>query len=67
MRMAIAAAVLLAACSADAQSLRRYDFYSLTRHGGPDVYAVAGAGRAAAVEVRGCGVMRASCRTRRRR
>ena len=56
MRLAIAAAaILLAACSADAQQMRRYDFYIYTPSGGPEVYAVEGAGRMAAVEVRGCG------------
>ena len=56
MRLAIAAAaILLAACSADAQQIRRYDFYIYNPSGGPDVYAVEGGGRMAAVEVRGCG------------
>ena len=56
MRLAIAAAaIVLAACSADAQQMRRYDFYIYVPGSGPQVYAVEGAGRMAAVEVRGCG------------
>jgi hypothetical protein len=55
MRMMIAAAALLAGCSAGAQPMCVYDFYIFElRGGGAQIYAIAGSGRAVAVEVRGC-------------
>jgi hypothetical protein len=55
MRWAIAAVALLIAGVAAAQPLRRYDVYLYDPGDGREIYAFAAAGRAAAVEVRGCG------------
>jgi hypothetical protein len=55
MRTAIAALALLTGCSASAQACR-YNLYIYNpADGGAAVYAIAGGGRSAAVEVRGCG------------
>ena len=55
MRWAIAALVILIAGAAAAQPARRYDLYILDTADGREIYAVAAAGRATAIEVRGCG------------
>jgi hypothetical protein len=55
MRFAVLAAALLSGCSSGAQAACNYDLYIYQPTNGPEVYAVVGEGRAAAVEVRGCG------------
>lgn len=55
MRIALTALAMFAGCSSAAQAACRYDLYIYQPANGPDVYAVAGEGRAAAIEVRGCG------------
>lgn len=54
MRIALAALAMFAGCSS-AQAACRYDLYIYQPANGPEVYAVAGEGRAVALEVRGCG------------
>lgn len=55
MRIALTALAMLAGCSSGAQAACRYDLYIYQPTSGSQVYAVMGQGRAAAVEVRGCG------------
>jgi hypothetical protein len=55
MRWAIAALVVMIAGVAVAQPSRRYDLYIFDTGDGREIYAVAAAGRASALEVRGCG------------
>ena len=55
MRIGLTAFAMLAGCSSGAQAACRYNLYIYQPSNGPEVYAVAGEGRAAAVEVRGCG------------
>ena len=55
MRIALTALAMFAGCSSAAQAACRYDLYIYDPASGPEVYAVAGEDRAAAIEVRGCG------------
>ncbi len=55
MRWAIAALVVMIAGVAVAQPSRRYDLYIFDTGDGREIYAVSAAGRASALEVRGCG------------
>lgn len=55
MRWALAALVLMIAGAAVAQPSRQYDLYVFDTGDGREIYAVAAAGRATALEVRGCG------------
>ena len=55
MRWALAALVVMIAGVAVAQPSRRYDLYIFDTGDGREIYAVAAAGRASALEVRGCG------------
>ncbi len=55
MRIAAAALALLGGCSTEAQAFCRYDLYIYQPHGGPQIYAVASAGRSAAIALRACG------------
>ena len=55
MRWAIAALVVMIAGVAVAQPSRRYDLYIFDTGDDREIYAVAAAGRASALEVRGCG------------
>jgi hypothetical protein len=54
--MIAAAALLLGGCSAGAQPMCQYDFYIYQPQGERDgqIYAIAGAGRAAAIQVNAC-------------
>jgi hypothetical protein len=54
--MIAAAALLLGGCSAGAQPMCQYDFYIYQPQGERDgqIYAIAGAGRATAIEVNAC-------------
>lgn len=58
MRALLFSIVLLTACSATAQARPSYDVYILQPRAGASIYAFAGAHRAAALEVRGCGDVR---------
>jgi hypothetical protein len=55
MRWALAALVVMIAGVAVAQPSRRYDLYIFDTGDGREIYAVSAAGRASALEVRGCG------------
>jgi hypothetical protein len=55
MRWAIAALAVMIAGVAVAQPSRRYDLYIFDTGDGREIYAVGAAGRASALEVRGCG------------
>jgi hypothetical protein len=55
MRWALAALVVMIAGVAVAQPSRRYDLYIFDTGDGREIYAVGAAGRASALEVRGCG------------
>jgi hypothetical protein len=55
MRWALAAVAVMIAGAAAAQPARRYDLFIFDTGDGREIYAVSAAGRAVAVEVRGCG------------